>query len=64
MGHQGGGVTSDDPAKDVGRVPLTMSKPPALVEQLKIALSSTGGNRGKLDITWENVEASAQFTVK
>ena len=63
-GIKGGGVTSDDPAKDVGRVPLTMSKPPALVEQLKIALSSTGGNQGRLDITWENVQASVPFTVR
>jgi hypothetical protein len=58
------GSTTDDPSKDLGRLPLTMSKPSAPVEQLKITLSGTGGNKGKLDIAWENVEASANFTVK
>jgi len=58
------GSTTDTPAKDLGRVPLTMSKPAAPVEQLKIALTGTGGNKGKLDIAWENVAASAPFTVK
>ena len=58
------GSTTDNPAQDLGRVPLTMSKPSAPVEQLKITLSSTGGNKGKLDIAWENVGASAAFTVK
>ena len=58
------GSTTDDASKDLGRVALTMSKPPASVEQLKIALSGTGGNKGKLEIAWENVEASAPFTVK
>lgn len=58
-----GGGTTDDPSKDVGRVPLAMGKPPAVVEQLKIALSSTG-SKGKLDIAWENVAASAPFSVK
>ena len=59
-----GGATTEDPAKDVGRVALAMSKPPAPVEELKIELSGTGGNKGKLNIAWENVEASAPFTVK
>jgi hypothetical protein len=57
-------ATTDDPSKDVGRVALTMSKPSAPVEQLKISLSSAGDNQGKLDITWENVAASTTFTVK
>ncbi|HKE23782.1 MAG TPA: DUF2911 domain-containing protein [Bryobacteraceae bacterium] len=58
------GATTDDPSKDLGRIPLEMSKPSSPVEQLKIALSSPGGNKGKLNIAWENVEASAPFTVK
>ena len=58
------GSTTDNPSNDLGRVSLDMSKPPAPVEQLKIALSSAGGNRGKLDIGWADVEASAPFTVK
>jgi hypothetical protein len=59
-----GGVSTDDPAQDAGRVPLAMSKPSAPVEQLKIELSDSGGGKGKLDIAWENVAASAPFTVK
>jgi len=41
-----------------------VAKPPSPVETLKIALSSTGGNKGKLQIDWENVSASVPFTVK
>jgi hypothetical protein len=58
------GATTDDPAKDLGRIVLEMSKPSSPVEQLKIALSSPGGNKGMLNIAWEKVEASAPFTVK
>jgi hypothetical protein len=58
------GSTTDDPAQDVGRVAMTMGKPPALVETLKITLTGTGGNKGKIDIAWENVTASVPFTVK
>jgi hypothetical protein len=57
------GSTTNDPAKELGRVPMTVSKPPALVETLKITLSATG-SKGKLDVTWENVDASVPFTVK
>jgi hypothetical protein len=50
--------------QDLGRVPMTMSKPPATVETLKITLSSEGGNKGKLTVEFENVIASVPFTVK
>jgi hypothetical protein len=43
---------------------MTTGKPPALVEQLKYTLSSAGGNKGKLQLAWENVVASVNFTVK
>jgi len=49
---------------DLGRVPMTMSKPPALVETYKMTLSSAGGNKGKLELAWENYVASVDFTVK
>ena len=51
-------------AQDLGRVPMTVSKPPALIELYKMTLSSTGGNNGKLQLEWENVVASVNFTVK
>lgn len=58
------GSTSLNKAQEVGRVHLTMSKPPAPVELYKISLSSAGGNKGKLEMAWENVAASATFTAQ
>ncbi len=58
------GATTDDPATELGRASLTMGKPSSLVETLKITLSDAGGDKGKLLIEWENVTASAPFTVK
>ncbi len=49
---------------DLGRVPMTMSKPPAPIETLKITLSSDGGNKGTLQIGWENYLAAVPFTVR
>jgi len=56
--------TEYDKSQDAGRAAMTMSKPPALVEQFRITLSSAGANRGKLDLAWENMAASVNFTVK
>ena len=58
------GATTDDPATELGRASLTMGKPSSPVETLKITLSGAGGAGGKLLIEWENVTASATFTVK
>jgi hypothetical protein len=58
------GATTNDPATELGRASLTMGKPASLVETLKITLSGTGGAKGKLLVEWENVTASAPFTVK
>jgi hypothetical protein len=49
---------------DLGRVPMTIAKPSKPIETLKIALSSDGGNKGKLQMEWENVIASVPFTVQ
>jgi len=49
---------------DLGRVPMTITKPSAPIETCKITLSDAGGNKGKLQIEWENVIASVPFTVK
>lgn len=51
-------------AQDLGRVPMTMAKPAALVEELKYTLADAGGNKGTLTLAWENVVASVPFTVK
>src|SRR5271157_84965 len=51
-------------AQDLGRVPMTMSKPPAPIETFKMTVSSAVGNQGKLQLEWENVIASVPITVK
>jgi hypothetical protein len=48
-----------DKSQDLGRVPMTMSKPPALVETLKYTLSA-----GKLELASENHVASVPIAVK
>jgi hypothetical protein len=58
------GATTNDPATELGRASLTMGKPSSPVETVKITLSGTGGGKGKLLVEWENVTASALFTVK
>jgi len=49
---------------DLGRVKMTMSKPPAPIETYKMTLSSTGPKTGKLQLEWENHIASVPITVK
>jgi len=58
------GSANFDESKNVGKVAMTMSKPPALVEQFKITLSPAGGNKGKLQLEWENLAASVPLAVK
>jgi len=55
---------SYDKGQDLGRVKMTMSKPPALVESLKYTIADSGGNKGTLTLEWENHSASVAFTVK
>ena len=56
--------TEYDKARDLGRVPMTVSKPPTPVETYAMTLSSAGGNKAKLQLAWENVVASVDITVK
>jgi Protein of unknown function (DUF2911) len=60
--HQWG--LSYDKAQDLGRVPMTMGKPPAKVETLKWSVSSAGASKGVIQLEWENISASALFSVK
>jgi Protein of unknown function (DUF2911) len=53
-----------DAKQDVGRIKMTMSKPPAMVEQLKYNLTNTGGNKVKMQLTWEDLAGSVNVTVK
>lgn len=52
-----------DSKQDLGHVKMSMKKPAAMVEQLKYSLSGTG-SKGSLELAWENVSASVNFTVK
>jgi hypothetical protein len=53
-----------EPKMDLGRVKLTMSKPPVSIETYKVILSSTGPKSAELKLEWENHIASAPITVK
>jgi Protein of unknown function (DUF2911) len=55
---------SYDKSKDLGRAPMMMSKPPSKVETYKMTLSSAGGNKGKLELAWDETVASVDFTAK
>jgi hypothetical protein len=55
---------SYSPAQDLGRVKMTMSKPPGSIERMKYTLSDLGANKGKLQLEWENHIASVPITVK
>jgi hypothetical protein len=48
-----------DKTKDLGRVPMKMSKPAAMVENLKYSL-----NGGMLTLTWEDHTATVPYSVK
>ena len=55
---------SYDPKLDLGRVKMTMSKPPALVETLKYSIASKGAASGELRLEWEHRVATVPITVK
>jgi hypothetical protein len=51
-------------AQDLGHVKMTMSKPPAPIERMKYTLSDLGGNKGKLQLEWENHVASVPIAAR
>jgi hypothetical protein len=53
-----------DAKQDLGRVKMTMSKPPAMLEQMKYTLSNAGGNKAKLQLAWEDHLAAVTMAVK
>ena len=53
-----------DASQDLGRVKMKMSKPGAVIEQLKYVISSTGPKTGKIEIEWEHHIASVPVTAK
>jgi Protein of unknown function (DUF2911) len=57
------GLTYDQ-SRDLGRVKMKMSKPPATVEVFRITLADEGGYTAKLTIEWENHIASVAIKVQ
>src|SRR5262245_61911108 len=53
-----------DPKQDLGRVKMTMSKPPSLVETLKYSIADKGAGQGELRLEGEHRVASVPITVK
>jgi Protein of unknown function (DUF2911) len=49
---------------DLGRVKMTMAKPPAKIETLRYTFTNLAGNKVKLELAWENHVASVPITVK
>ena len=50
-----------DPKLDVGKVAMTMSKPPAPAAACKITLTKTAALAAKIEVAWNDAVASTQF---
>jgi hypothetical protein len=55
---------SYNPAQDLGRVKMTMAKPPAPVEKLNFSLADQGAGKGELRLAWENHIGRVPIAVK
>jgi hypothetical protein len=51
------------PERDLGRVPMNMSRPPKPVETYTITLKKISVMQGQLQLAWENSIAAVDFTV-
>jgi hypothetical protein len=54
--------TKYDKAQDLGRVKMTMTAPPAMLESLKYTLVDNGGGKGSLTLAWENKSGSVAIS--
>jgi DUF2911 family protein len=52
-----------DGSQDLGKTPMTMSKPPAMVENLKWTITDQGGGKGEITLAWEDHSASVPIVV-
>jgi hypothetical protein len=50
--------------RDLGRVPMEMSRPPRPIELYKMTLTKTSLTQGQLKLAWENTIATVDFEVK
>jgi predicted acylesterase/phospholipase RssA len=51
-------------SQDLGRVKMTMARPPALVETLNYTLADQGSRKAELRLAWENHIATVPIAVK
>jgi hypothetical protein len=56
--------TEYDKSQDLGRVKMGMKSPPAPIEVLKYTITSTGGDKGVIELAWEKHMATAGVTAK
>jgi hypothetical protein len=52
-----------DGSHDLGKTPMTMSKPPNMVEDLRYTFKDNGGGKATLTLTWEDMRASVPIQV-
>jgi Protein of unknown function (DUF2911) len=50
--------------RDLGRVPMDMSRPPRPIERYRITLTKTADTKGQLKLAWENTIAAVDFVVR
>ncbi len=55
---------SHDATRDLGRVRMSMSRPPALVERLTYTLVDRGGGAGELRLAWEHRVATVPLALR
>lgn len=53
-----------DGSQDLGQTKMTMSTPPAMVENLKYTLVDNGGGKGSITLAWENHAGSVSIAAK
>jgi hypothetical protein len=52
------------PERDLGRVPVDLSRPPKPIETYRMTLTKTVGMQGQLKLAWENAVATVDFVVR
>ena len=53
-----------DPSKDLGRTKMLMAKSPVMMEDLTYTLTSSGGGKGMLGLTWEDMAAAVHISAR
>ena len=53
-----------DASRDLGRVKMNMSKPAAMIEELRYTVDDEGSHKVKLQLGWEDHVASVLITIK